>query len=176
MRVRLAVEAAIDANLTVFVQLQDVRLWGEETHPLFDYRADNLDLHQGYIRYQGERLDWLTATIGRMEATFGGERLVGPVGWTQQGQSFDGVRADAAKGWGTVSAVAYRIGEETAASVAVDRELYGTYATLPDVQWPATSRAGWKAPSRPGLAGRQTSPRTCSVRAWGRCSWTAEQA
>jgi len=133
MRVRLGVEAVIDANLTVFAQLQDVRLWGEETSPLFDYRADNLDLHQGYIRYRGEKLDWLTATIGRMEATFGGERLIGPVAWTQQGQSFDGVRADIAHGRSDVAVIAYRIGEETAASVAADRELYGTYATLRDI-------------------------------------------
>ena len=133
MRVRLGLEAVVDANLTVFAQLQDVRLWGEETHPLFDYRADNLDLHQGYIRYRGGRLDWLTATIGRMEATFGGERLIGPIGWTQQGQSFDGVRADAAHGRGNVAVIAYRIGEETATSVAADSELYGTYATLRDV-------------------------------------------
>ena len=133
MRVRLGLEAVIDANLTVFAQLQDVRLWGEETHPLFDYRADNLDLHQGYIRYRGEKLDWLTTTIGRMEATFGGERLVGPVGWTQQGQSFDGVRADVAHGLGHLSVIAYRIGEETAVSVVADRELYGTYATLQDI-------------------------------------------
>ena len=133
MRVRLGLEAMLDANLSVFAQLQDVRIWGEETHPLFDYRADNLDLHQGYLRHRGERLEWLTVTAGRMEATFGEERLVGPVGWAQQGQSFDGVRLDVDQAWGDVAIISYRLGDETATSVAVDKEFYGAYGTVPDL-------------------------------------------
>ncbi|NNL30908.1 MAG: hypothetical protein HKO77_07785, partial [Gemmatimonadetes bacterium] len=47
MRVRLGVDALIERGLSVFVQVQDVRIWGEESHPLFDFSADALDLHQG---------------------------------------------------------------------------------------------------------------------------------
>ena len=50
MRVRLGMKAVVDPNLIIFVQMQDVRTWGEETHPLFDYTADQLDLHQGYLQ------------------------------------------------------------------------------------------------------------------------------
>lgn len=130
MRVRAALEAALDDRVSVFVQLQDVRLWGEETGTLSDFRADNLDLHQGWVRLRPRGALWLTATIGRQETGLGGERLVGVVDWTQQAQSFDGVRVDAARDWGTVSLLAYAIGEESAPAVARDAELYGVHATL----------------------------------------------
>ena len=133
MRLRVAIESRLDASVSFFAQLQDVRLWGEEASPLGDYRADNIDLHQGYLRIHGQRLPWLTSTIGRMEATFGGERLVGPVGWAQQGQSFDGARLDVERGWGDVALVAFKIGEASAPSVSQDSELYGAYGTVRDI-------------------------------------------
>jgi len=133
MRVRLGMKAIVDKNLTIFVQMQDVRTWGEETSPLFDYTADYLDLHQGYLQYKGKSLDWLTATVGRMETNLGGQRLVGAVDWTQQGQSFDGVRLDVAKNWGKLYFVAYKIGDETAPKIAADNELYGVYSTVSDL-------------------------------------------
>ena len=130
MRVRIGMKAAVDDNLTIFVQMQDVRTWGEETHPLFDYTADKLDLHQGYMQYKGKKMDWLTARVGRMETNLGGQRFVGAVGWTQQGQAFDGVRFDVAKDWGSLKFLAYKVGDETAPAVAADKELYGAYATV----------------------------------------------
>jgi len=135
MRVRLALEATLDTELAVFVQVQDVRLWGEETSPLRDYRADNIDLHQGYLRFEPARLDWLTVTAGRMEARFGGERLIGPVDWTQQGQSFDGVRLDVERGRASLAVLGYRIGDDSAPAVQDDSELYGVYGTVTDLGW-----------------------------------------
>ncbi|MFQ5537302.1 MAG: alginate export family protein [Gemmatimonadota bacterium] len=78
-------------------------------------------------------MDWLTATVGRMETNLGGQRLVGAVNWMQQGKSFDGVRLDLAGGWGDVKLLAYRIADETAATQEADKELYGAYATVKSV-------------------------------------------
>lgn len=133
MRVRLGMKAVVDPTLTIFVQMQDVRTWGEETSPLFDFTADHLDLHQGYLQYRGESLDWLTTTVGRMETNLGGQRLLGAVDWAQQGQSFDGARLDVDKDWGKLHFLAYKIGDETAPAIAADNELYGAYATVSDV-------------------------------------------
>jgi hypothetical protein len=133
MRVRAALEAVLDQNLTVFVQLQDVRLWGEETSTLGDFRADNFDLHQGYVRYKGKELEWLTATVGRQETVFGGQRLVGAVGWTQQARSFDGARFDIGREWGNLSLIAYTLGDATSPNIANDSHLLGAYATLDDI-------------------------------------------
>jgi len=49
MRVRAAIEAALEHDIEVYIELQDVRLWGEELNTLGDCSADHLDLHQGYV-------------------------------------------------------------------------------------------------------------------------------
>lgn len=133
MRVRLALEAMLDENLTVFIQAQDVRIWGEETSPLGDFRADNIDVHQAYFRYTGTDLDWLTASIGRMQTNFGGQRLVGAVDWAQQGQSFDGVNLQLEGEPGSVTLISYVIGDLSASTASENRQLYGAYATRGEV-------------------------------------------
>ena len=93
MRVRAAIEAALEDDIRVYIELQDVRFWGEERNTLGDFNADNLDLHQGYVDIKSFTGSPFAARVGRQEVNLGGQRLVGAVGWTQQGRSFDGVRA-----------------------------------------------------------------------------------
>lgn len=130
MRVRAALQALVDPSLTIFIQVQDVRLWGEESSTLGDFRADNLDVHQAYLRFRGREMDWMTATVGRQETNLGEQRLVGAVGWAQQGRSFDGVRVDVAGGPGVVSLIAYTLADATTETHDADAELFGAYATI----------------------------------------------
>lgn len=130
MRVRAALRAAVDPGLTVFIQGQDVRLWGSETNTLGDFNADNFDIHQAYLQYTGKKLDWLTTTVGRMETALGGQRLIGSVGWAQQGRSFDGVRLDAAGERVKLSLIGYTLADASAPTHAQDMELFGAYATV----------------------------------------------
>ena len=92
MRTRANIDALLEDNIRVFIQFQDVRYWGEEGNTLTDFSADYMDLHQGYVEIQQMWGSDLTARIGRQEFNLGGQRLVGAVGWTQQGRSFDGIR------------------------------------------------------------------------------------
>ncbi|MDH3269992.1 MAG: alginate export family protein [Gemmatimonadota bacterium] len=133
MRVRFGLDAEIEPGLSIFVEAQDVRIWGGETHPLFDFSADAFDLHQGYLRYQGEDWNWLTSTIGRMETNLGGQRLLGAVDWTQQGQSFDGLRFDIETDRTHWVFLGFTVNDDTAPGIADDRELYGVYTTVDDV-------------------------------------------
>ncbi len=133
MRTRLSVRSERDSGLTLFAQVQDVRLFGEEGHPLFDYSADALDLHQGYLRFQGRRATWLTTTIGRMESPLGGERLVGAVGWAQQGQSFDGVRFDIETDRTHWSVSGFIVGDDSAPVGGEEEDLLSIYGTIKDV-------------------------------------------
>ncbi len=128
MRVRASMEARPDTSLSVFIQMQDVRIWGEETNPSGDYTADHWDLHQGYLRYRDPRAPWLTATVGRQETGLGGERLVGRSEWSSQGRAFDGVRMDATRGDAAVTFIGYRIGDATAPTVSENVDLFGVYA------------------------------------------------
>ncbi len=129
MRVRAGIEAALANDIAVFIQLQDVRLWGEETGTASDFSADNFDLHQGWLTVSrlGGSNAWLR--VGRQESPLGNERLVGTVDWLQQAQSFDGVRLGTTGSWGEVSAIAFKIAEETAGATD-DLWLFGGFATL----------------------------------------------
>ena len=92
MRVRVNLSALLERNVQAFIQLQDVRFFGEETNTLGDFSADNFDLHQGYLELNHSGDAGFALRVGRQEVNFGGERLVGAVGWTQQARSFDGAR------------------------------------------------------------------------------------
>lgn len=129
MRVRADFLAAMERGVSVFVQLQDVRIWGEETNTLSDFSADQLDLHQGYVRVVFGDDQRLAATVGRQETNLGGQRLVGAVGWTQQGRSFDGLRVRSDEGWGSVEALAYKLREGALAGVE-EADLLGLYGVV----------------------------------------------
>lgn len=89
-RIRGGVEASLMDWIRVYLQLQDSRAWGSELNTLTDAGADNFDLHQGYAELG--RTQAFTARLGRQEFALADERLIGTVGWSNTGRSFDGVR------------------------------------------------------------------------------------
>ena len=131
VRVRASISADLEREVSAFIQLQDVRLWGEETSTLADFRADNFDLHQGYVTFGDVGETSIGVRIGRQEMSLGGQRLVGAVGWTQQGRSFDGIRvSDKPKG-GRVDLFLMRTGDASAAAVSNNAYFGGGYVTVP---------------------------------------------
>jgi hypothetical protein len=89
-RIRGGVEASLMDWIRVYIQLQDARAWGSESNTLTDAGADNFDLHQGYAKLG--RTPAFSARLGRQEFALADERLIGTVGWSNTGRSFDGVR------------------------------------------------------------------------------------
>ncbi|MCK6531126.1 alginate export family protein [Myxococcota bacterium] len=96
-RARAGLRVTVDDRVGVFFQVQDVRTWGSEVDPntggdgtLADWVADGLDVHQAYGSITLPV--GLDVRIGRQEVDWHGQRLIGSVGWTHQGRSFDGVR------------------------------------------------------------------------------------
>lgn len=112
-----------------FVQIQDVRLWGEELSTL-EADADMIDVHQAWLQI-GDGSLWLRA--GRQEIALGGERLVGAVNWLQQGRTFDALRARLPLGPAAFDFVAARLFEDDAfpPTAPVDVDLFGVYASVP---------------------------------------------
>ena len=80
-------------DVITFVQLQDSRIFGTETNTLKDGTADALDVHQAYFELKNIMgiTNQLSAKVGRFEAAYGPQRLMGAVGWHNIGRSFDGV-------------------------------------------------------------------------------------
>ena len=130
MRARATLSARLERNVRVFVQLQDVRLWGEEENTLTDFRADNLDLHQGYLELRSSGSERLSLRLGRQELNLGEQRLIGAVDWTQQARSFDGVRLGINGDFGSVDAFGYVLGDATAPNIQQDRSLLGLYVHI----------------------------------------------
>jgi hypothetical protein len=89
-RTRLGLRFMHDPKVRAFVELQDVRLWGDELSTLDDSRADNLDVHEGYVDLKP--LDRLTIRVGRQELDYDEGRILGSSDWSQQGRSHDAVR------------------------------------------------------------------------------------
>ena len=93
LRTRLRLHAPVTPVLGVVIQFQDSRIFGEETSTLLDGSADQIDLHQAYVRLMGSVLGVpLSVIAGRQEVVFGNERMLGAVGWSNTGRSFDAVR------------------------------------------------------------------------------------
>ncbi len=133
MRTRLQLSAALERAVSVFIQVQDVRLWGEESNTLGDFTADALDLHQGYLELRTPETGRLWGRAGRQETNFGGQRLVGAVAWAQQARSFDGVRLGARGEFGTVDIIAYKLAEATDPDITADADFAGVYAVIANV-------------------------------------------
>jgi hypothetical protein len=91
LRTRLGFDFKPSDDVQAFIQLQDARVFGEETSTLTDGSANNLDLHQGYIRLANLFELPVDLKLGRFEASYGTQRLIGAVGWHNIGRSFDGV-------------------------------------------------------------------------------------
>lgn len=130
MRVRAQIAAKLDKNVDVLIQLQDVRLWGEETNTLGDFNADHFDLHQGYITLNNINDAPFSIRAGRQAISFGGQRLIGAVEWTQQARAFDGLRVMLKPQWGALDVLGIRLSDATAPGINSNAYLTGIYATV----------------------------------------------
>ena len=92
LRTRFGVRVDPTPGARVVLQVQDSRVLGAEGNAAAA-PAEALELHQGYVElsapWRGVRA---AARVGRQEIALGNERLVGAVGWSNVGRSFDGAR------------------------------------------------------------------------------------
>lgn len=133
LRTRLAVDARPTTRLRAFVQVQDSRLWGGENPALalgtLDGDADQFDVHQAFFEVDSLGGRGLAARVGRQEIVVGNQRLVGAVGWSNVGRTFDAVRLRGAVGAVTGDVFAAQL--VTAAGASDAQALVGAVAALP---------------------------------------------
>ncbi len=131
MRSRLAAEFTPTDDLTAFFQIQDSRTFGTEPGTISN--TGNLDIHQAYI--QVNRLFDLPVNLkaGRMEASYGTERIMARNNWNNIGRSFDGVtlQIDFCTVCDTkLDLFAFRIVESGLPEDTLDENLIGAFAEL----------------------------------------------
>lgn len=90
MRTRFGARANPTDDVTVYVQIQDSRAFGTEPSTLAS--TANLDVHQAYFQVSNLWDKNIDLKVGRQEMVYGSQRLIGNVGWSNTGRSFDGVK------------------------------------------------------------------------------------
>jgi len=90
LKSRLSVEKDVTDKFSFYLDVQDSRVFGEETS--LTSNSKNLDLHQGYIWFKNFIEAPIAVQAGRFEMIYGTERFIGALGWNYVGRSFDGAR------------------------------------------------------------------------------------
>jgi len=110
-RVRLNAKSTINANTSMFLQMQSVGSWGVADgdgdgtrvsvggggNQASDTLAD-VGFHQAYLTYKNFAGYAVDVKIGRQEVVIGGHRLFGHTGWLQGGETKDAIRLKHAGG------------------------------------------------------------------------------
>lgn len=102
-RTRIGMRANVSDEVDLYIQMQDSRRYGDEqVNPNVDPTLTptiNVDLHQGWAQV---RKSWggneSQLRFGRQELSYGNERIIGTVGWSNVGRSFDGLRTRSTRG------------------------------------------------------------------------------
>lgn len=108
-RARLGATVELDRHVALFAQLQDSRQFGEAGNTLA--ALGNVDLHQAFLDVREPFGLPAGLRAGRMELSYGNERLVGAVGWHNVGRAFDGAVIDVDAGFATIDLFATTIRE-----------------------------------------------------------------
>lgn len=104
LRTRLGATFLLHPKLSVRIQIQDSRIWGEEgaataTSPVGSATTsiDNVDLHQAYVDVNHLFEDTLgqgtmSFRLGRQELSYGDQRLVSPLDWSNIARAWDALK------------------------------------------------------------------------------------
>jgi Alginate export len=130
LRTRLGLEFTKIENTTIYLQFQDSRDLGlnsSRTTP-----DNNLGVHQAFIKFKCRMNNKLWFQIGRFQVAYGRERVLGSVGWSNVGRTFDGLRAGLACDKATLDFLMLKIRDRAFETFVHpgDQILYGLYAQL----------------------------------------------
>jgi hypothetical protein len=127
-RIRLNLTFTLNDQIEFFFQPQDQRAWGDEASVLSD--ETNLDVHQGFVLVKELLTPALSAKIGRQELSYGDQRLVSPLDWSNIGRAWDGAKLRYAPGDWWVEAFYTVIQENFNFGSEDDQDFWGFYASL----------------------------------------------
>lgn len=136
-RVRLTANAQATDDVSFKITLQDTRNWGAAPNTigggpnLTDSGDNHLDLHESYINISNFFDTPVSLRIGRQELSYGDQRLIGSFNWSNNGRSFDAVKAMVTTDLANIDIFASKIEDKniTAGNSDNDQDFYGIYAT-----------------------------------------------
>ncbi len=96
-RVRLTANGKATDDTSVKITLQDTRTWGATQAtaggPGLTDSGNTLDFHESYMNVENVLDSGVALKAGRQELVYGDERLIGAFGWSNNGRSFDALKA-----------------------------------------------------------------------------------
>ena len=96
-RTRLKMTATTDEGAMGVIHLQDARRWGEEgDHGITDEAG--VDVYEAYLNVGCKLIPDGRLFFGRQALSYGRERVIGPVGWSDVGRAFDAARLHIPRG------------------------------------------------------------------------------
>lgn len=128
LRSRLGVKFTQSEKLHGFIQLQDSRIYGREGNTLTDIQ--NVDIHQAFFCIKNIFNLPFSVKAGRMELSYGSQRLLGAVGWHNVGRSFDGAILKLATDAIDVDFIGARTGERFLPGDSLDSFLFSAYGNI----------------------------------------------
>jgi hypothetical protein len=151
-RIRLGLEFIPTETIKGFIQIQDARAFGNSSiYPLngipvptagtgnntLASQGASTDIHQAFFLASHKKTG-LSIQIGRQEWLYANQKVIGPVGWSNIGRAFDGVRVRHDKKFATTDLLWARLSEggrtrgTPPAPVVdwVDADFYGLYSTI----------------------------------------------
>lgn len=131
MRSRLGVKFNPTENLSAFFQFQDSRRFGEEPGTISNTK--NVDIHQAYLQVSNLFNLPVNLKAGRMEASYGTERIMARNNWNNISRSYDGVTLQidfCTKCKTTLDLFAFRTAESGFPEDSLDENVLGAFAEL----------------------------------------------
>lgn len=134
LRTRLGATFTAEDSVSAYVQIQDSRFFGEESSTLTDGSADNMDVHQAYVQFRRFFGQPIHLKLGRMEVAYGSQRLIGSVGWSNTGRSFDGGILNIQMGKNSVDLFGFQEVESNETQNVGDKHVFGFNGFINTIQ------------------------------------------
>ncbi len=128
LRTRMGAKFTPSEIITGYIQIQDSRIFGTEVSTLAN--SQNLDVHQAFVQMNNFFKLPVDVKLGRMEYVIGPQRLVGAVGWSNVGRSFDGGVAKIYLQGVTLETFGFNISEQFNFGDALDLYFMGVTANF----------------------------------------------
>lgn len=131
MRTRVGVQFAPVENFRGFFQIQDSRTFGSEPGTISN--TANVDIHQAYFQVNNLFNLPVSLKAGRMEASYGTQRIMSMNNWNNIGRAFDGVtlQIDFCTVCETkLDLFAFRVAESGLADDSLDENVLGAFADM----------------------------------------------
>jgi len=151
-------------DAVIFFQIQDSRNLGVNSSGLNN--DTNLGVHQAYVKWMNFLKEGKSLQVGRFEAVYGRQRIMGSVGWHNVGRSFDGVRLSCDTDKFKFDIFSLKVNERSFGTAATfqgpavpashnDQVLYGFYGTCKERHVDAFFLFDWDQQKTNGKANLQ---------------------